>query len=71
MLEGTYFGFRVINDSAELNYSAPTRKVKANNLRTILEDKILEELEQNMLTIIPQPVTCNHAIFCRPKDGGG
>ena len=55
----------------DLNYSAPTRKTKANNLRKTLEDNLLQVLEQNMLTIIPYPVACNHAIFSIPKEGGG
>ena len=67
MLQGTVFGFQVINNSTSLAPSAPSRTIKANNLQHILEEKLIEELQHNMLSIIQEPVSCNHWIFCIPN----
>ena len=45
-------------------------RVKSNELRKILDDKIKYELQQDMLSIVPQSLECNHSIFGIPKEDG-
>ena len=50
LLSGTIFGFQVINDVKDLNYSMPSKPVKSDTLKEIIEEKLLKEIDQQVNT---------------------
>lgn len=72
LLWGVTFGFEIINPDCPAQYGNNSSNIKSPIFREIINDKLLCELREDMLSVVPGPLLCNHSIFCVPKtDGGG
>ena len=69
ILSGIVFGFGVINENCSIEYTAKWKKIRSQSDREIIEGKLLAEIEQGMLSIVPDKPKCTHNIFCVPKEG--
>ena len=70
MFSGIIFGFQVINDVDNLSYMTSSRPIKSEALRDIIETRLSNEIDQQMLSVVDSPMTCMHLLFCIPKATG-
>ena len=68
ILKGAVFGFRVINPDCQASYLP---KLRQNRDKDIIQTKLLTEIDRGCISVVDQPPTCVHNIFCVPKEDGG
>ena len=71
ILKGIVFGFNVIDSDFERTYDSCRKPGKLDWENTIIEDKLLAEIESGVISVVDEPPMCIHGVFVVPKDGGG
>ena len=71
ILLGVVFGFKVINPSCTAQYGPGRGTVKSPEDRAVITDKLLAEIDRGGVSVVDEPPTCIHDMFCIPKEGGG
>ena len=68
ILKGVTFGFQVINDNLSLSHTAVSNNINNKDLKQIIENKLVAEIQQGVISVVESPMKCSHAIFCIPKE---
>ena len=71
ILWGVVFGFQVTNLLSEINYDIKFKEIRNKLFREIIDQQLLKELDQGMISQVEEKPSCIHNIFCVPKGTGG
>ena len=70
IMYGTLFGFKVIDDTRSLSYSAHTGRSRLQAHHTFISDKLKKELSLGYISLAGSCSNCTHNMLCIPKDLG-